>query len=78
MHWTYIVQLKFILLPEVLEQICSGIAVSLTNEQIKEQMMQFAEALSKMSDLTATAIEKRDEQIKELRERIEVLEKASE
>ena len=52
--------------------------MSLTNEQIEEQMMQFAEALSKMSDLTATAIEKRDEQIKELRERIEVLEKASE
>ena len=41
-------------------------------------MMQFAEAMSKMSELTATAIEDRDKQIKELRERIEVLEKASE
>ena len=52
--------------------------MNLTNEQIEEQMMLFSEALGKMSELTATAIEKRDEQIKELRERIEALEKASE
>tara|TARA_Y100000739_G_scaffold213324_1_gene206198 strand:+ start:1601 stop:1759 length:159 start_codon:yes stop_codon:yes gene_type:complete len=52
--------------------------VSLTNEQIEEQMMLLSEALGKMSELTATAIEKRDEQIKELRERIEALEKANE
>ena len=39
-------------------------------------MLQFAEALNKMSELTASAIEARDEQIKELRERIETLEKA--
>ena len=56
---------------------CSGGVVSLTNEQIEEQMLQFAEALNKMSELTASAIEARDEQIKELRERIETLEKAA-
>ncbi len=50
--------------------------MSLTNEQIEEQMLQFAETLSKMSELTATAIEARDEKIKELRERIEALEKS--
>jgi hypothetical protein len=53
------------------------VVVSLTNEQIEEQMLQFAEALNKMSELTASAIEARDEQIKELRERIETLEKAA-
>ena len=52
--------------------------VSLTNDQVEEQLLQFAEALNKMSELTATAIEARDEQIKELRERIEKLEKSSE
>ena len=51
--------------------------MSLTNEQIEEQMLQFAEALNKMSELTASAIEVRDEQLKELRERIETLEKAA-
>ncbi len=56
---------------------CSGGVVSLTNEQIEEQMLQFAEALNKMSELTASAIEARDEQIKELRDRIETLEKAA-
>ena len=57
---------------------CSGGVVSLTNEQIEEQMLQFAEALNKMSELTASAIEARDEQIKELRDRIETLEKDAE
>ena len=52
--------------------------MSLTNEQIEEQMQQFAEALDKMSELTATAIEARDEQIKALSERIEKLEKTGE
>ncbi len=40
-------------------------------------MLQFAQALEKMSELTATAIEKRDEQIAELTARIEALEKAA-
>jgi|TARA_B100001094_G_C17673821_1_gene550072 hypothetical protein len=52
--------------------------VSLTNEQIEEQMLQFAEALEKMSELTATAIEQRDQQIAELTNRITALEKAAE
>jgi len=52
--------------------------VCLTDERIEEQWMPVSDALGKMSELTATAIEKRDEQIKELRERIEALEKASE
>jgi ABC-type Fe3+-hydroxamate transport system substrate-binding protein len=64
--------------PEKTPLICSDVVVSLTNEQIEEQMIQFAEALNKMSELTATAIEARDEQIKELRERIEKLEKSGE
>tara|TARA_Y100001968_G_C18992184_1_gene541933 strand:- start:182 stop:340 length:159 start_codon:yes stop_codon:yes gene_type:complete len=49
--------------------------VSLTNEQIEEQMLQFAQALEKMSELTAAAIEKRDQKIADLTERIEALEK---
>jgi len=51
--------------------------VSLTNEQIEEQMLQFAQALEKMSELTATAIEQRDKQIAELSDRIEALENAA-
>jgi uncharacterized protein Yka (UPF0111/DUF47 family) len=51
--------------------------VSLTNEQIEEQMLQFAQALEKMSELTAAAIEKRDQKIAELSDRIEALEKAA-
>lgn len=51
--------------------------VSLTNEQIEEQMLQFAEALEKMSELTATAIEKRDQKIADLTDRIEALENAA-
>ena len=41
-------------------------------------MLQFAEALEKMSELTATAIEQRDKQIAELTNRITALEKAAE
>ena len=51
--------------------------MSLTNEQIEEQMLQFAQALEKMSELTATAIEQRDKQIAELSDRIQALEKAA-
>ena len=52
--------------------------MSLTNEQIEEQMVQFADAIDKMSELTVTALKARDEQIEELRKRIETLEKANE
>tara|TARA_B100000579_G_C22606421_1_gene745119 strand:- start:72 stop:281 length:210 start_codon:yes stop_codon:yes gene_type:complete len=48
--------------------------VSLTNEQIEEQMLQFAQALEKMSELTAAAIEKRDQKIADLSDRIEAIE----
>ena len=41
-------------------------------------MLQFAEALEKMSELTATAIEQRAQQIAELTNRITALEKAAE
>ena len=41
-------------------------------------MLQFAEALEKMSELTATAIEQRDQQIGELTNRITALERAAE
>jgi|TARA_B100001741_G_scaffold277014_1_gene248190 hypothetical protein len=51
--------------------------VSLTNEQIEEQMLQFAQALEKMSELTAAAIEKRDQKIADLTDRIELLENAA-
>jgi len=32
-------------------------AMSLTNEQIEEQLMQLADALAQMSEMTATAFE---------------------
>ena len=51
--------------------------MSLTNEQIEEQMLQFAQALEKMSELTAAAIEKRDQKIADLTDRIELLENAA-
>ena len=37
-------------------------------------MMQFAEGLEKMSELTATVFEQRDKQIAELSDRIEAIE----
>jgi len=40
-------------------------------------MLQFAQALEKMSELTAAAIEKRDQKIADLTERIELLENAA-
>ena len=40
-------------------------------------MQYFAEGLERMSELTAAAIEKRDQKIAELSDRIEALEKAA-
>lgn len=40
-------------------------------------MLQFAQALEKMSELTAAAIEKRDQKIADLTDRIEALENAA-
>ena len=48
--------------------------MSLTNEQIEEQMLQLADALAQMSEMTATAFEQRDEDLKTLKEKVAVLE----
>ena len=48
--------------------------MSLTNEQIEEQMLQLADALAQMSEMTASAFEQRDEDLKTLKEKVVALE----
>jgi hypothetical protein len=48
--------------------------MSLTNEQIEEQLLQLADALAQMSDMTATAFEQRDEDLKTLKAKVAALE----
>ena len=48
--------------------------MSLTNEQIEEQMLQLADALAQMSEMTATAFEQRDEDLKTLKKKVAALE----
>jgi hypothetical protein len=54
--------------------ICSTAPMSLTNEQIEEQLLQLADALAQMSEMTATAFEQRDEGLKTLKEKVAALE----
>jgi len=48
--------------------------MSLTNEQIEEQLLQLADALARMSEMTASALEKRDEDLAALRDKVSALE----
>ena len=48
--------------------------MSLTNEQIEEQLLQLADALAQVSEMTATAFEKRDKDLEALKEKIAALE----
>jgi|TARA_B100000959_G_C14610445_1_gene471846 hypothetical protein len=48
--------------------------MSLTNDELEQQLLQLVDAMAKMSEMTATAIEDRDKQIQTLREKIEALE----
>ncbi len=48
--------------------------MSLTNEQIEEQMLQLADAMAKMSEMTASAFEDRDAELKALSEKVASLE----
>ena len=54
--------------------ICSTPPMSLTNEQIEEQLLQLADALAQISEMTATAFEQRDEDLKTLKEKVAALE----
>jgi hypothetical protein len=54
--------------------ICSTPPMSLTNDQIEEQLLQLADALAQMSDMTATAFEQRDEDLKTLKAKVAALE----
>jgi len=54
--------------------ICSTPPMSLTNEQIEEQLLQLADALAQMSEMTATAFEQRDKDLKTLKEKVAALE----
>ena len=40
--------------------------MSLTNEQIEEQLLQLADALAQVSEMTATAFEERDKDLEAL------------
>jgi hypothetical protein len=48
--------------------------MSLTNEQIEEQLLQLADALAQVSEMTATAFEKRDMDLEALKEKVAALE----
>ena len=48
--------------------------MSLTNDELEQQLQQLADALAKMSEMTATAFEDRDKHIEALREKVEALE----
>jgi len=44
--------------------------MSLTNDELEQQLLQLADALAKMSEMTATAFEDRDKHIQALQEKI--------
>ena len=67
-------QLGFFKILPLARLICSTPPMSLTNEQIEEQMLQLADALAQMSEMTATAFEQRDEDLKTLKEKVAALE----
>ena len=48
--------------------------MSLSNDELEQQLLQLADALAKMSEMTASAFEDRDQQIQTLQEKIEALE----
>ena len=48
--------------------------MGLTNEQIEEQLRVLVDALAQMSEMTATAFEQRDEDLKTLKEKVAMLE----
>ena len=54
--------------------LCSHKAMSLTNDELEQQLLQLADALAKISEMTATAFEDRDKHIQALREKVEALE----
>ena len=54
--------------------LCLYQAMSLTNDELEQQLLQLADALAKMSEMTATAFEDRDKHIEALRGKIEALE----
>ena len=54
--------------------ICSTSQMGLTNEQIEEQLLQLADALAQVSEMTATAFEERDKDLEALKEKVAALE----
>jgi cytochrome c553 len=54
-------------------RLCSDQGMSLTNDELEQQLIQLADALAKATEMTATALEERDQQIQNLREKIETL-----
>jgi len=48
--------------------------MSLSNDELEQQLLQLADALAKMSEMTASAFEDRDKQIQTLQKKIEALE----
>ncbi len=55
-------------------RLCSHQGMSLTNDELEQQLIQLADALAKATEMTATAFEERDQQIQTLLEKIETLE----
>ena len=54
--------------------LCSHQDMSLTNDELEQQLIQLADALAKATEITAAALEDRDGHIRTLQQKVEALE----
>ena len=76
-HWLSHLEISKVWIFKILplsRLICSTPPMSLTNEQIEEQLLQLADALAQISEMTATAFEERDKDLKTLKAKVAALE----
>ena len=76
-HWLSHLEISKVWIFKILplsRLICSTPPMSLTNEQIEEQLLQLADALAQVSEMTATAFEERDKDLEALKEKVAALE----
>ena len=72
--WNLVISVRSFQKPSPFQPNMFPFAMSLTNEQIEEQLLQLADALAQMSEMTATAFEQRDEDLKALKDKVAALE----
>ena len=63
---------KFFSLP-ILARMCFAPAMSLTNDELEQQLLQLADALEKMTEVISTVTKGHDAKIQDLSERIDTL-----